>query len=474
MSSRRLGALLTTLAVLVAACQRQPPLQSARPAAAIRCKQVLAPDAVYHRYRLAVRGLARGRQPAEIEGLHCFLGVKAIHQLDARQAYMRLVAQTFSPDILYGALAEEFNDNLAQDRQLGPKRDAGLAWPGAYLSEAALVAYRNTGQQRFLDLFVSYFDAILLRRDDRLGRFDSEHRRVMKAWGSVNIGKTRWISHVTHNARIVYPATEFSRLVRRDPALHRFRSKAEVYLTASREALDAFEEDLVAVPGRPGIRWYRRPLENNFEATNHLHVVGTAWLNLALLTGDPRYRRHVEELIEVFRQGVRLEPDGLVSWNYFPVFAEQEKHRYPNGQEYSEPVWKAVLTAPFLLRAYRQGYPVPPALIKAIGRTFNTLSVQGDQLWRNLARRQSRPVDLKHDRRKLGMVKNTMALVEFGVLEPKLPAKMAILVSSRPDLFHAGWLSSPPGLLAYAYYLKPSSVTEFPEASRHSGDALDR
>lgn len=474
MSRRRLGALLTMLAVLVAACQRQPPLQSARPAAAISCRQVLAPDAVYPRYRLAVRGLARGRQPTEIEGLHCFLGVKAIHKLDARQAYRRLVAQTFSPDILYGALAQEFNDNLAQDRQLGLKRDAGLAWPGAYLSEAALVAYRKTGQQRFLDLYVNYFDAVLLRRDDRLGRVDSERKRVMKAWGSVNIGKTRWISHVTHNARIVYPATEFARLVRRDPALHRFRSKAEAYVAASRETLDAFEADLVAVPGQPGIRWYRRPLENNFEATNHLHVVGTAWLNLALLTGDPRYRRHVEELIKVFRQGVRSEPDGLVSWNYFPVFAEQEKRRYPNGQEYSEPVWKAVLTTPFLLRAYRQGYPVPPALIKAIGRTFNTLTVQGDQLWRNLARRQSRPVDPKHDRSKMGMLKNAVALVEFGVLEPELPAKMATLVASRLDLFHAGWLSSPPGLLAYAYYLNPKPAMASLEASRRLGDPLDR
>jgi hypothetical protein len=454
MSRRRLGVLLATLAVLAAACQPQSSLQPPRPAAVVSCKQVLAPDAVYNRYRVAVRGLTEGQEPERIPGLRCFLGEEAVSHLDARQAYQRLVSQTFSPDILYGALAHELNDILAEDRRLGLKRDAGLAWPGAYLSEAALVAYRNTGQQRFLDLFVAYFDAVLKRRDDRLGRFDSEHQRVMKAWGSVNIGKTRWIAHVTHNARIVYPATEFARLVRRDPVLNRFRSKAEAYVAVSRETLDAFDADLIEVPGRPGLRWYRRPLEENFEATNHLHVVGTAWLNLALLTGDPRYGRHVEQLIDVFLQGVRSEPEGLVSWNYFPVFAVQEKRRFPNGQEYSEPVWKAVLTAPFLLRASRQGYSVPPGLIKAIGGTFNMLTVQGDQLWRNLARRQSRFVDPRRDQRKLSMVKNVMALVEFGELESEFPAKMATLVAGRPDLFRFGWLSSPPGLLAYAYYLK--------------------
>jgi hypothetical protein len=464
MSRRRLGVLLATLAVLSAACQRQTS-QRPRPEAVASCNQVLAADAVYHHYRAAVRGLAEGDEPERIAGLRCFLDEDAVSQLDARQAYQRLVSQTFNSDILYGALVHELNNNLAQDHRLGLKRDAGLAWPGAYLSEAALVAYRNTGQQRFLDLFVDYFDVVLQRRDDRLGRFDSEHQRVMKAWGSVNIGKTRWISHVTHNARIVYPATEFARLVRRDPVLDRFRSKAEAYVAASLETLDAFEADLVEVPDQSGLRWYRRPLENNFEATNHLHVVGTAWLNLALLTGDPRYRRHVEQLIDVFLQGVRSEPNGLVSWNYFPVFAKQEKSSYPNGQEYSEPVWKAVLTTPFLLRASRQGYSVSPGLMKGIGRTFNTLTVQGDQLWRNLARRQSRFVDPRRDQRKMGMVKNVMALVEFGEIEPALPVKMAILVSSRPDLFRFGWLSSPPGLLAYAYYLKPASFARLPEGS---------
>jgi hypothetical protein len=280
----------------------------------------------------------------------------------------------------------------------------------------------------------------------------------MPAWGSVNIGKTRWIAHVTHNARIVYPATEFARLVLLDaslqqPALLQYRVKAEEYIAASRETLDAFENDLVAVTGQPGLRWYRRPLENNFEATNHLHVVGTAWLNLALITGEPRYKRHVEELITVFLRGVRRESDGMVSWNYFPFFAESEKRAYPNGREYSEPVWKAVLTVPFLVRAAEHGYRVPDWFLTAIGRTFSGQTLQGDQLWSNLARKQSRFVDLKRDRSKRGMIKNTMALSEFGDLEPQIESKLTFLVASRPDLYPFGWLSSPPGLLGYAHYL---------------------
>jgi hypothetical protein len=185
MIRRRLGVLLVTLAVLAAACQRQSSLQPPRPAAVVSCKQVLAPDAVYHHYRVAVRALAKGQEPGGIPGLRCFLGEDAVQRLHPRQAYRQLVANTFDADILYAALRKRFDKTLAQDRRLGLKRDAGLAWPGAYLSEAALVAFRKTRQQRFLDLFVHYFDAVLQRRDDRLGRFDGEHKRVMPAWAAL-------------------------------------------------------------------------------------------------------------------------------------------------------------------------------------------------------------------------------------------------------------------------------------------------
>jgi hypothetical protein len=421
------------------------------------CLTVQAPQQVARHYRAAVQQLADGQSPRQVAQLRCFIGNQAATQSDTRVAYRQLIAHTFNPDILYTALQRQLQRNLEEDRALGQQRDAQLAWPGAYLSEAAVVAYRNSGQQRFLDLFVSYYDAILDRRDDRLGRFDTKHTRVMKAWGSVNIEKDQWIAHVTHNARITFPATEFARLVHANPSLKRFQATADRYVAAARETLDEFEEDLVNVPGHSGIRWYKRPLDNNLEATNHLHVVGNTWLNLASLTGETRYRQHVEEVIQVFLQGVRREPDGLVSWNYFPFFAEQERRNntYLNGQEYSEPIWKASITAPFLLRAQAQGYQVPRALIEAIGRTFTTLSFQGDQIWRNLARRDSRFVDRQQDRQKLGFLKNTSVLVEYGTVAPELPTKVATLVASRPDLFPQGWLSSPSTLLSYAYYLKP-------------------
>jgi hypothetical protein len=449
--------LATALVALSSGCRQQLATPAPVPATDADCNAVQAPQHVARHYRTAMQQLAAGRSPRQVAKLRCFIGNQAATQADARVAYRQLVAHTFNPDILYTVLQRQLQRNLEADRTLGQQRDAQLAWPGAYLSEAAVVAYRNTGQQRFLDLFVTYYDGILERRDDQLGRFDTKHKRVMKAWGSVNIEKDQWIAHVTHNARITYPATEFARLVRANPSLQRFQAKADRYVASARETLDDFEDDLVSVPGHPEIRWYQRPLDNNLEATNHLHVVGNTWLNLASLTGEARYRRHVEEVIEVFLQGVRREPDGLVSWNYFPFFAEQERRNntYLNGQEYSEPIWKASLTAPFLLRAQAQGYAVPHTLIEALGRTFTSLTFQGDQIWRNLARRDSRFVDPQKDRQKLGFLRNATVLVEYGRVAPDLPTKVATLVASRPDLFPQGWLSSPSMLLSYAYYLTP-------------------
>lgn len=455
MSCRGLAVLIVTTTTFAAACQPKKLVAPTTHSALVNCSQVLSPQQQYARYRTAVLGLAKGLEPEIIPGLSCFLGDDVGRRLEPRQAYQKLVASTFNSDVLYGALVKEFEANLALDRQLGLKRDAGLAWPGAYLGEAALVAYRKTGQLRFVALFVDYFDAVLERRDDRLGRFDSQHQRVMKAWGSVTIGRTRWIAHVTHNARIIYPATQFARIVLGEPSLERFHAKAFQYLATAEETLREFDADLVQVPGRPGMRWYRRPADGNLEATNHVHVVGNAWLNLYALTRDPGYRERVEQLISVFEEGIHQEPGGLVSWNYFPVFATQERSdpTFQNGQDFSEPVWKASLTGPFLLRASQQGFEMPPQLIEALGRTFSTLTFQGDQLWRNVSRQRSRFVDVQKDRQKLGMLTNTSILVEFGSVSPDIPRKVAMLVSSRPDLFPKGWLSSPAALLSYAYYL---------------------
>lgn len=463
--------LLMAITGLSGACRREPDSIAVAPATDQACSKLMTSGQAHRFYRQAIQELAQGQAPRQVADLRCLIGDAAAAQSNPERAYRQLVGQTFNADILHGLLSNQLNRNLAQDRQADRQRDAGLAWPGAYLSEAAVVAYQKTGDPRFLDLFVHYYDGVLARRDDRLNRYDTEHRRVMKAWGSVNIEKDRWIAHVTHNARITYPATEFARLVRAESGLKRFRAKADQYLAAARETLDAFEADLVPVPGQPGIRWYRRPFDDNLEATNHLHVVGNTWLNLADLTGEARYRQHVEELIRIFLSGVHREPGGLVSWNYFPSFAKQERDNteYGNGQEYSEPIWKASLTAPFLLRAQARGYAVPAELTQAIGRTFSSLSFQGDQLWRNLARRDSRFVDVRKDKGKLGYLQNAITLVEYGSVAPALPGQIATLVAARRDLFPRGWLSSPAMLLSYAHYLKPSpGVTppHTPERSR--------
>lgn len=454
MSTRTIA--IAGLVLIAAGCARTLP-----PAPIANCSEVLAQTKVLQHYRQALDQLAQHQPPRSVAGLSCFLKPETVQRSSSTAAYQALIEQGVSSDVLYAALQQNLERNLRQDRKLNQKRDAGLAWPGAYLSEAALVAYRRTGETRFLDLFAAYFNSLLERRDDRLGRFDVQHQRVMKAWGSVNIEQDRWIAHITHNARITYPATEFARIVRKDPALAAYRDQAERFLASAEETLAEFNNDWVPVPGHPEIRWFRRPFDSNLEATNHLHVVGTAWLNLAELTGKPDYRQKLEQLIAIFQQGVHREPGGLVSWNYFPPFAGQEKNdpEFRNGQEYSEPIWKASLTAPFLLRAQQQGYKVPAELTRAIGRTFSSLSFQGDQIWRNLARKDSRFVDAQKDRRKLGFLKNTTVLIEYGSVAPELPGQISQLVALRPDLFAKGWLSSPATLLGAAYTLKPVELT---------------
>ena len=438
------------------------------------CQQALSPGQAYATYRGALEALQQGQAIASIPHLGCLVppapGVR--HSGDL---YAQVVSEVLLPNVLHDYLQQQLELVIANDIQRGDQRDAGLAWPGAYLLEAAVVAYRNTGETRFLDLFRQAFDQILLRRDSVTGFKDALRQRSTHGWSSINIseekrsnhkGKPFLVGHITHAARIVYPATEFARLVQQSPHLAaRYGADAQRYIAASRAAIDDFDADWQPIPDRkvPGsdrpLFWYRRPITNSLEATNHVHMVASTWLNLAQITGQASYHNKAVDSLAVFQQGVKTESNHTVHWNYFPFFATNEQQRFANGREYSEAVWKASLTTPFIAHAQRLGLEQAQPLSAAIAHSINREVLGDGEIRRNFNSQQSRWLDPSNpqDKEQLGKIKNITYFLEYNSLEPEIGRKIRLLFATRPDLIHMGWIGSPSGALGYAHLLRPTT-----------------
>jgi hypothetical protein len=433
------------------------------------CKAALTVGSAYHNYEEVRQALVSGISPASIPKASCFIEGN-LSKLDAKEAYRRFITNSFQSNVLYDFLSERLQTILENDIRLGQKRQAQLAWSGGYASEAAITAYKRTHETRFLDIFIAYFDGLLARRDDKLGYVDDYHKRVVRSWGSTNLSKKRWIAHVTHAARIVYPATEFAVLVRADPRLSRYAETANRYAMESKTTLDEFEDDwrpvheepgrfwtFVAYEGRPlGFNWYIRPDKGTYEATNHLHTVASVWVNLFKLNGDKKYKERSESVLRIFSDGVTREPDGSVHWKYFPYFASKELVR-PNGKQYSEPIWKASQTAPFLIRAAQSGYPVPNDLLQAIARTFTDTVLRNDGVLKNLSPSDSDDMEAEQDSDHLGNLEGIVSWLEYEKIDPQIGQKLRDIVADRPDLFPGGWLSRPNMARGYAHFLKPEA-----------------
>ena len=421
------------------------------------CPSHSSPTAAYKNYQTTLERLKQARTLEPGDKAFCLLPKNIEATRDPKRTYKNIITNHFDPDILYAALSEGFDAIIKKDQLLGLKRRAQIAWRGVWLSEASLAAYRRTGQERFLDLFSNYYDQIIERRDDKLNRHDAWHQRVMKAWGSTNLTEDdqdlthdqRWISHVTHNARIVLPGTDFALIVRNSPSLSRLQPKAKLYTQIAEETLNEFSSDQRSVPGHPDITWYYRPFQNKYEPTNHIHMVARTWSSLAQLTHNQNYATRVHKVLRVFEKGLRQEPRQLISWNYYPFFVSKKQQQdYAHGQGYSEPIWKATHTTQLLLQSHRQNNDPPADTVRTVARIFSEHTFQGNQIMRNVAERESKALDPKKDQQD----PNIVTLISFAAIEPKLKAQIPDVVASRPDIFPNGWLY-PEGLVAYANLL---------------------
>lgn len=382
----------------------------------------------------------------------CFLSDEQL-EMPETQKIKFINKNIFKKNILYQALSLGLEKEIIFDKNIGILRDGALAWRFTYLLEATVLAFTKTKDTKFLDLFVEYMDKVINLRDDNLGRFDTYHGRVMKAWGSINLNKKdkKWVSHITHNARIIYPATEFSLIVKENNSLKTYLNKANEYIEIAEEVLNEFDNDFKKVKNYPEYKWYIRPIKNKYEATNHLHIISKPWINLYKLTEKEIYKNNVQSIIDIFIKGTKNEPDDLISWNYIPFFAiEEEKFLSKNATYYSEPYWKAGLTSTLILKAKNNGYKIPENLISSISKTFEeiiSLEIEND-----LNKIKEDHLFFMGNEQRIND-KSFLHFLKFDSIDNQISRDIATIVSNRSDLFPYGFLSNALSIYSYINFL---------------------
>lgn len=420
---------------------------------------IAACKAAFAAYRDVLASLGAGAPPASLPGFERLTGESGAG-LDAAGARARLVGATFRPDVMRGFLEVEWPAVAAAMRKAPKARGRVLAWRGGYGAEAALDAFAATGDAGFLAPAAAFAEAALTGRDCDLGIRDDFHGIEMPAWSSTNLRRGRVVAHVTHFGRIMGPVLRLARLAADRPGLALPDGLPGRAAAAFEAGLAAFEVDRRPIPGGGG-HWYWRPLQNKWEATNHMHILGLPLLDAWRLTGEDRYRARAQEIMEIFSRGLDFHDDGTVAWRYAPCFwrpglahrirALYDRHRPEDHR--SEPFWKGSLTVPFIAAAEREGLEMPAGLVDAVIRNFLDHAVTGAGVLRDVHWKGSPRFAPDRDRldgARANKANSLSGWLAFADRAPEIETRLAGLVRDRPDLFPKGWFGAPNIARGYA------------------------
>jgi len=361
----------------------------------------------------------------------------------------------FNSNVLYGYLEKKYEEIILQDIELGGARVGGLAWVSFHHSAASVTAYQKTGEKRFIEQYIRFYDKLMERRDSEVGIEDDHHDRTMNSWGSAYFGEDEWVAIITHFAVIMKPATELALLIKTDPALAKYTTFSDEVLAYFKPAYLEYDVDL-KLEDESGEKWYWRPKDEKFEATNHLHLLGQTLLNMYELTGEEFYEERIRMIIRVFEKGVLIDDIGFVTWNYHPYFQIEEAMSDYNARHYSEKVWKAGLTIPFLYEADAAGFAIDQKIVDATTKTIRDHVLANNNFSSNFHPNGSVAIENDSHGKKSKQQKAIVLFLPAAVKDSTISDLILSTVANRQDLYSEGWLTNRM-VRGYAYFLNSPS-----------------
>ncbi len=271
---------------------------------------------------------------------------------------------TSGPGVADEIAAEALRGFAAAEGKLGPdgrsrSTDAAhLAWGESYVLMAQLAMYEGTGQQAYVDRFLTHCDRILANRDDRRGVTDEVRGRVMPSWSTGRYSGGKRYAWIVHAGMITYPMARWLYLAKRDPILRKRHAERiaryEKDLTAT---AGAFEPSWRDGPGKGEGHYVGRYLRRRLPL-NQQNALGRTFVALYLATGKAEHRARAERLARFFQNRIRRVGDRCV-WSY------------TGGSGGAEDISHAAINADFAFACFRAGIVFDRADMQAMARTFH-------------------------------------------------------------------------------------------------------
>lgn len=206
---------------------------------------------------------------------------------------------------------------------IGYNNETGtLAWGEARVMRAYLGMYQVTGDIYYLDKFVKHADSVLKMRDSIRGVTD--YRGLsLPAWrtGDTFTKGRGYYLYAVHTGMIAYPFAGFAKIVYSNPSLANYKSNADTYLQAAKDAIAVHEDDFVD-NGTTG--YYRDPkgCPEGFDGLgipfNQYLAMARAELTLYEVTKEKLYLDRVTEMANHFKSYLETDQStNSYQWRYW-------------------------------------------------------------------------------------------------------------------------------------------------------------
>jgi hypothetical protein len=360
-------------------------------------------------------------------------------------------------------------DSRGGDWNKNSNNDYGLlAFREAYVLQSYLLMYETYQDTCYLDKFVDHADSVLKQRDNI--RKVTDYRGLsLPAWRHTDPpndsnplilgGKYYHVAVDTGN--ISYPYAWFARIVKNDPGLSAYNSKANIYLQAAKDAISVHEDEW-RESGGAGYYIYRKgsPYWCDGVGVPHNQNLGLArtMLNIYQATGETKYLDRVTKIAQHFKNNLTLEGDRYV-WYYwwglgYSGWASNQNISvntpYYGGYKKYEDFRHGAVDGDFVAMAYQAGIVFDETDVQRFANTIGKNIIRSD-----------------------GKINETVSSVKYNGNNDLLIGLWLRFNDRVPSLFDAtyqrasGYTSvGAPGLLVVAYmnwaYNGPGSGTQPP------------
>lgn len=360
----------------------------------------------------------------------------------AQAAYRDFILLPANKDVLHGFIAHQLAYLEKQSVAQYSRPGMSLAWAWATLSEAAVIGYEATGEQRFIDQALRIFRVSYENTDDVRGITEDFNRENVRGWSFDHYGKTG--REHTFAGRIIAPMLRLAIAVKGKNIPDELAREIQQHAADGVEILQAHLQFQIIDGDK---RYFKYIFTGEQDAFNHIASYTLAASYAYELTGNKEFRDICDGFLNYLFSHVEVDENGAYAWDYQINDNPKKRHR-------SE-LWKEAVTISAIAYMNERGIEVSRQHRKGLVRGFTTYIARQNRTVH--ARMGAEPFPLtafnlmKTDYIHVQLFMNYMPLDQWA---PEVREIILDTVASRSDLFPEGLLSGFFSAPAYAHLLR--------------------